>query len=246
MATKKPNNEAVGSKAQGFGHQPKPAPQPLPESEWAFHKVKESELRLCAVWELARLQGAKRKPWLDLTEEEKAKFASASEWGLFDAQDAVANPALNLPLTLCEQDESILQPVTFYINPRASDAVLLKDFRRWLRTSPQRMRRLKRPKPTKNRWRSLLARIVILRAADAGLTRNAAIERTSALWSAWTTKGVQEGLTSAPHWSRALGQAKALRKRRPDKSHLDVDRFLFRWAFEEAANAAKAPSQTPS
>jgi len=74
MATKKPSSEPVDDKPQGSGEKQKAAPDPLPESEWAFHKVAKDQLRYCAMWELARLCGNKQKPWRDLPDEAKARF----------------------------------------------------------------------------------------------------------------------------------------------------------------------------
>ncbi len=46
----------------------------FPEAEWAFYKVPPRELRCCAWWELNRLGGRKRKPWLKLSEAAKQRL----------------------------------------------------------------------------------------------------------------------------------------------------------------------------
>jgi hypothetical protein len=229
MATKNSNSEPVGDKVPKSSQQHKPAPEPFPECEWAFHKIRrQSELRYCAMWELARLQGAEQKPWLELTDDAKAEFISAEHCELLEIPDTIGH--------VLPDPDSALKVITFLVDFGRSEVKLLEAFRRWLRSSPHRKHWRKNPKPPKERWRSLLAKIVILRATEVGLTRKAAIKTTSDLWVAWTTKGVEDGLTSAPHWSRALAEAEALRERKPTISVSRLNGFMFRWAFSQAAN----------
>lgn len=235
MASKKRKSVPNDSGAQSSSQQQKPALEALPFSEWAFHKLRrKSELPYCALWELARLQGVKQKPWLELPEDAKAEFISAEHWGLLEIPDKVGyidgDPA------------STTKAITFLVDFGESINNLLEAFRRWLRSSPHRKGRQKRrqkiSKLPQKKWRSLLARIVILRATEARMTRAAAIKHTSDLWAAWTTKGVEAGLTSAPHWSRALSEAKALRKEEPRVSFSYVNGYLLRWAISNAVKDA--------
>ena len=184
------------------------------EYEWAFHKVKKNELRYCAQWELARLCGKKEKPWLKLTKAAKRRFIY-SDQGSLKELDAAAGEVLRpwLKISL-----PAVKMITLVVDFREDQSVLLKLFENWLESSPYRKRF---QRDSANRWRSLLSKIVILRAAEAGLSRKAAIQKTAELWRQWKLNGATEGILSAPHWSRALREAKALRRPlQSDKGHL--------------------------
>jgi len=222
VATKKTNSGPVGNAAQGADPK-KTVPAALPESEWAFHKVRKSEIPYCARWELARLRGSKQKPWLELSEDAKAEFISADKWGLLEA------PA-NLDF-VGDATDSALKVITFLVDFRESEAKLVEGFQRWLRSSPHRKRWRKNLKPPKERWRSQLATIVVFRVTEAGFTRKTAQAKTSDLWKVWQLKQM-----TAPHWSRALRKAKALREKKPSVSCASVDKgYLFQWLLATSA-----------
>ena len=214
MATKKSNGEKVG----GGGNKP----DPLPEAEWAFHRVPKDKIRYCAMWELGRLWGSKQKPWLTLTLKERERFVLQEQGSSLQEIPASSGPgaedfARRVAQSVGEKDSS-LKKVTFLVNFREREGILRELFRLWLKYSPQRQKWRKGAKPPRDRWRSLLAKIVILRATEAGLTRESAIRKTAELWKKWKW-GQKEaktgGILSAPHWSRAKRQAMALRERAP-------------------------------
>ncbi len=199
------------------------APKPFPEAEWAFHRLHKKELRLCAEWELARLCGRKQKPWLKLTvatkkrlkrltsrqgglQELPMEFAHTWVHGHADHSGQHSHPDLaGMPL-------QGLEVIAFLVDFTETEDTLVHGFRAWLRSSPSRRKWRETAATLNTRWRSLLARIVVLRATEANLTRSAAIEKTSELWRHWQIDKARAGLLSPSHWSRALRQAKALRK----------------------------------
>jgi hypothetical protein len=212
MTTKNSSGEPVGDDAQRSKQrqQPKPAPEPFKWTEWAFHKLKRGEeLRYCALWELARLRGSKQKPWLKLSERAKEKFM-VSEQDSLQEIPATVGPALS---AFFGKKPSPLKTITFLVDLSEGEGKLCDAFLRWLRSSPQRKRWRMKPKATKDRWRSLLSKIVILRATEAGLKWPAAKEATADLWKKWKLDLASQGLLSQSHWDRALNEAKALRRK---------------------------------
>lgn len=216
MAKKKLKIEPIADKAQKSNKSPKPAPVPLPENEWAFHKVPKVELRYCAKWELTRLCGKKQKPWLQLTDKAKARVILQEHTSLQEIPASVGHVLVTSTLRhFFGKEYSALKVVTYLVDFRESESRLLETFRRWLKSSPHRKKWQRQPKPPSDRGRNLLMKIVILRATDAGLTREAAISHTSELWEKWNLKHATTGILSAPHWSRALRLAKKMREKPP-------------------------------
>lgn len=182
----------------------------FPEAEWAFHKVPQGELRLCAEWELARVGGKQQKPWLQVTGAEKERLRlQLLRYGAL--QELPLEFGGRLPKSLGGPKGGIYV-TAFVVDVTETEGTLVENFRHWLRTSPNRKKWRKKAPNLNPRWRSLLAKIVVLRANEAGLTREAAIERTAELWKKWTFDQATEGFLSPPHWSRALREAKALRR----------------------------------
>ena len=186
----------------------------LPENEWAFHKVPDSELRNCAAWELSRLAGAKGRPWLDLSQEEKrlnnaenvSTFQQVPPWyGDFLKNFLLKVPQMEQPLPV--------EVVSFVLDYREAEPALIKSFRNWLRNSENRKKWYVAASlpPHRPRSRAILAGIVVFRAANAGLSRAQAIKVTGPLWKAWKLDLSEAGILSAPHWSRALARIKTLR-----------------------------------
>jgi hypothetical protein len=167
---------------------------------------------LCAEWELARLCGKKQKPWLKLTEGDKKPLRRliVRQGGL---QELPMDYACSLPvLGLIKRNRPGLELVVLVVDFAESEAALVASFRHWLRSSPSRKEWRKNAATLNARWRSLLAKVVVLRATEANLKRKAAIEKTAELWRHWQWDHAAAGLLSASHWSRALREAKALRK----------------------------------
>jgi hypothetical protein len=207
----------------GFMAQQRKAPKPFPEAEWAFHKVLKNELRLCAEWELARLCGRRQKPWLNLKEAEKKRLRRltarqggfrelpmefAHSWVRGHAEHSGQHSRPDLAEILHQG----LEVIAFLVDFTETEDTLVHGFRAWLRSSPSRRQWRETAATLNTRWRSLLAKIVVLRATEANLTRSVAIEKTSELWRHWQIDKASAGFLSPPHWSRALRQAKALRK----------------------------------
>jgi hypothetical protein len=190
MAMKNSKSGPVGDKAQRSSQQRKPAPVPLRESDWAFHKVPREKLRYCAMWELGRLWGNKQKSWFDLTPKAKERFVIQDRGSGLQEIPANVAPLMVGPFARClghsfGEDYSALKPITFLVNFREREGKLRELLKLWLKSSPQRKKWQKKTKPPKDRWRSLLAKIVVLRATEAGLTREAAIQKTSVTSRNW-------------------------------------------------------------
>ncbi len=185
------------------------APGPLPEAEWAFHKVPKRELRFCAEWELARLCGKKQPPWLKLTESAKQRVKR-----LVLTQGAVQELPLEFAIYLqasLKEHAPGVETVALLIDFTESEGAVLDAFRYWLRSRLARKKKRTAATAVNARWRSLLAKIVVLRAVEAGFTRVAAQNKTAELWKQWRFDTATEGFLSPPHWSRALREAKTLR-----------------------------------
>lgn len=177
----------------------------FPEDEWAFHKVPKKELRYCAQWELARLCGKEQKPWRKLTDTAKRRFTFRDQASLHEV-DAALGRFLEQWL---KRKVPAVKVITLLVDFREDSYVLLELFKHWLESSPHRKRfRMNSP----SRWHSLLARIVVVRATEAGLSREEAKAKTADLWKNWKLDNATEGILSAPHWSRALREARTLRK----------------------------------
>jgi hypothetical protein len=186
------------------------APTILLEAEWAFHKVPQKELRCCAEWELARLCGKQQEPWLKLTKAKKERLLRiiTTQTGLHEV------PSAFIPLFKEEIPNKYtpgMELITLLVDFSESDASLVKSFRNWLRSSKTRKKWRKKSGVRNTRWRGLLAKIVVLRTHEAGLTRKAAQEETAELWRHWQLDKASAGFLSPEHWSRALSEAKALR-----------------------------------
>lgn len=190
----------------------------LPEAEWAFHKVPQCELRYCAEWELSRLCGRKQQPWLKLTDAAKQRFVF-QEQGSF--QEVPIDIGHSLKRCL-KKSAPAVQVITFIVDFRENESALLEIFRFWFKSSPHRKKCQKKSATLNGRWRSLLAKIVVLRATEAGFSRAAAKEKTLALWKKWQLNDATSGILSAPHWSRALREAKALRKPLPARNPMII------------------------
>src|SRR5712664_2064728 len=101
------------------------------ESEWAFHKVPNRELAHCARWELARLSGKKQKPWMNLSDEEKAKIPLRAQGSL---QEIPASVGYWLNGFL-KREYPALRPITFLIDFQEDEPALIELFKYWLKAS---------------------------------------------------------------------------------------------------------------
>ena len=202
----------------------------LPESEWAFHRIPDTEIAAAAHWERMRHQGDTQyflhqrwfdlsKPWLDQPEADK-QILSINTYSAFT----------ELPLTA--DILRILSTKTranlhwhlglFSVNLNASDAELVSNFRVWLKS---RRAQLGPPRQLPNEperfpasrlpFKMWLTDIACWRAVKSGLSRADAVRLLRPLRTAWygeSKETVQSRFTSR-HWNKNLMRAKRLAER---------------------------------
>jgi hypothetical protein len=199
----------------------------LPESEWAWHKLKDSEIPDAGRWELDRHRGHNLSPYLE------------SEWHQLHSmlRDWKKRRAAFFagPLRVRRRIPEELKggPNWHYgefglLLERTVDEIIAS-FRKWLVSKMGKKLRRNRPSKSKIYWRSVLVDIAIFRADEATYTRPQAISlmrpmlKAFGLWSKQPpTKPLNkatilkswpepQGKLSRPHWSRSLARARQLK-----------------------------------
>jgi hypothetical protein len=153
---------------------------------------------------------------LDLTPEERKRFVVEVAGSSLQEIPASVSPGViaiaHRHRGFLGQDYQALKVITFLVDFKQREGTLRELFRLWLKKSPHREKWRENAKPPTDRWKTILGDIVILRATEAGMTREVAKEELSPLWKKWRYYSFTEGKLSRPHWRRSLVRAKALRE----------------------------------